>query len=102
MYLRDKNSSPVARPGGEGAAQRVKTIGGEKYQYSHDVEVNITGQDYLGVDKEYYHPTMNGAERLFAEKLAEVRRRRHQASGTGHRAPVRPWTSEASILLPDA
>lgn len=87
MYLRDKNSSPVARPGGEGAGVRVKEVGGEKYAYAHDVEGNITGQDYLGVEREYYLPTMNGAERAFAEKLEQVRRARrsrHQAPGTGH------------------
>jgi putative ATPase len=82
MYLRDKNSSPVARPGGEGKGVRVKEVGGEKYQYSHDVAGNITGQDYLGVEKEYYHPTMNGAEKQFVEKLEEVRRLRRGGEGS--------------------
>ncbi len=71
----------MARPGSEGVGVRVKEVGGEKYQYSHNVEGNISGQDYLGVDKEYYHPTMNGAEKMFAEKLAEVRRARRGGGG---------------------
>lgn len=84
MYLRDPNSSPVARPGGEGAGTRVKEVGGERYAYSHDVEGNISGQDYLGVDKEYYSPTQNGAEKAFGEKLDRVRRaRRARRSDAG-------------------
>jgi putative ATPase len=80
IFLRDKNSSPIARPGSEGAGVRVKEVGGEKYAYSHDVEGNITGQDYLGVDKTYYNPTMNGAEKAFADKLEQVRSARRRSS----------------------
>jgi putative ATPase len=80
MYLRDPNSSPVSRAGGEGAGVRVKDVGGEKYRYSHDVAGNITGQDYLGVEKEYYQPTQNGAEKMLADRLEQVRRARRHAS----------------------
>lgn len=70
LYLRDPNSSPI----GEGV--RTKNASKEKYRYSHDVEGNLTGQDYLGVEKRYYEPTENGAEKILKERLEEVRRRR--------------------------
>jgi putative ATPase len=55
--------------------------GRERYKYSHDVEANtsiggVSGQDYLGVDKEYYRPTDRGLEQRLKERLEEVRRAR--------------------------
>lgn len=79
MYLRDPNSSPTstdARTGGAGV--RTGQVQGEKYQYSHSVPGALTGQDYLGVDKEYYKPGQAGAEAAMAARLAEVRRLRRQ------------------------
>ncbi|MCW5768397.1 MAG: replication-associated recombination protein A [Phycisphaeraceae bacterium] len=70
LYLRDPNSSPV----GEGV--RTKHASNEKYQYSHDAKDTLTGQDYLGVEKRYYEPTENGAEKAMKERLDEVRKRR--------------------------
>ncbi|MBX3315334.1 MAG: replication-associated recombination protein A [Phycisphaeraceae bacterium] len=70
LYLRDPNSSPV----GEGV--RTKHASNEKYQYSHDAKDTLTGQDYLGVEKRYYEPTENGAEKALKERLEEVRKRR--------------------------
>lgn len=87
MYLRDPNSSPVstdARTGGAGV--RTKAVGGpsgEKYEYSHDSAGGVTGQDYLGVEREYYNPTGEGAERLLAERLEQVRRLRRQRRDGG-------------------
>jgi len=78
MYLRDPNSSPVSTHSRTGEGQRTKKVGGEQYSYSHDVEGNITGQDYMGVDKEYYKPTQNGAEKAMAEKLEQVRAMRRK------------------------
>ncbi len=80
MYLRDPNSSPVstdARTGGAGI--RTKQAGGpgaERYEYTHDA--GQTGQDYLGVEREYYAPTEMGAERALVERLAEIRRLRRE------------------------
>lgn len=70
LYLRDPNSSPV----GEGV--RTKHASREKYQYSHDAKDTLTGQDYLGVEKRYYEPTENGAEKAMKDRLEEVRKRR--------------------------
>ncbi|QOI99713.1 MAG: replication-associated recombination protein A [Phycisphaeraceae bacterium] len=74
LYLRDPNSSPVA--GGSGRGVRTKEAGGETYEYSHDARGGITGQDYLGVEREYYHPTDRGEEAAMRETLEEVRRLR--------------------------
>ena len=70
LYLRDPNSSPV----GEGV--RTQNASKEKYRYSHDADGSITGQDYLGVEKRYYEPTDNGAEKVLKERLEDVRARR--------------------------
>lgn len=77
MYLRDPNSSPVStdeRSGGAGV--RTKQVRGEGYEYSHNTEGGLTGQDYLGVEREYYTPTGSGAEKAYVERLAEIRRLR--------------------------
>ncbi|MBX3362048.1 MAG: replication-associated recombination protein A, partial [Phycisphaeraceae bacterium] len=75
LYLRDPNSSPV----GEGV--RTKNASHEKYKYSHDAKDTLTGQDYLGVEKRYYEPTENGAEKILKERLEEVRKRRAERRG---------------------
>jgi putative ATPase len=75
LYLRDPNSSPV----GEGV--RTKHASKEKYQYAHDAKDRLTGQDYLGVEKRYYEPTEEGAERVLKERLQEVRKRREARKG---------------------
>jgi putative ATPase len=76
LYLRDPHSSPVSTHSKTGEAVRTKEAGSEKYVYSHDVEGNISQQSYLGVDKQYYTPTMNGAEKLLAERLEQIRKLR--------------------------
>jgi putative ATPase len=74
VYLRDRNSSPVA--GADGKGVRVGEAGGESYQYSHDVPGAVTGQDYLGVVKSYYRPSGSGVEKMLAERLEAIRRLR--------------------------
>mgnify|MGYP001800160757 CR=1 FL=1 len=85
LYLRDPNSSPVssgarADPGGRG--MRVKQAAGESYEYSHDAE-GVTGQDYLGVEKRYYEPSGEGAERVLRERLDDVRAQRQRRRDAG-------------------
>ncbi len=85
MYLRDPNSSPVSTdPRTGGAGLRTKQAGGpgaEKYEYTHDA--GNTGQDYLGVEREYYKPGEVGAEKAHAERLAEIRRLRRERRDDG-------------------
>lgn len=81
MFLRDGNSSPVST--GDGAGRRVKKIGGERYEYSHDADGQVTGQDYLGVEKRYYEPKDIGAEAAMRERLEKIRGRRRERYGGG-------------------
>jgi putative ATPase len=76
LHLRDPNSSPTAGGSGKGVRMRDRT--GEKYEYSHGADDGVTGQDYLGVDKRYYQPTDNGAERILRARLEEIRRLRER------------------------
>jgi putative ATPase len=59
-----------------GGAQRLGS--GEGYQYSHDTESGVAEQDYLGVDREYYHPVQRGVEAELARRLEEIRRTLHR------------------------
>ncbi|MBL4591807.1 MAG: hypothetical protein JKY96_07595, partial [Phycisphaerales bacterium] len=78
VYLRDKNTSPIAQSGGDGSAQRVGEHSGEKYEYSHNAKDQLSGQDYLGVPKRYYEPKDVGAERVLREYLDLARARKMQ------------------------
>jgi putative ATPase len=81
MYLRDPNSSPVSV--GEGGGVRVKKVGGEGYEYSHDAAGQVSGQDYLGVEKRYYEPKDIGAEAAMRQRLEDIRGKRRERYGGG-------------------
>lgn len=54
----------------------AKELGhGQDYRYSHDEADGIAAQEYLGVDREYYHPVSRGFERELSERLVMIRRR---------------------------
>jgi putative ATPase len=63
------------------------TARGERYEYTHDAGAKVEGlgvvgtQDYLGVNKTYYHPGDTGYEKTLAERLAEARRLRADRRG---------------------
>ncbi len=48
---------------------------GVDYQYSHNAPDGIVAQDYLGIDRQYYHPVDRGFESELAGRLAEIRTR---------------------------
>jgi len=55
---------------------------GKGYQYSHKYEGGVSpDQDYLGVDKSYYHPTDRGYEKHIAAYLEYVRQLREAHKG---------------------
>jgi putative ATPase len=55
----------------------AKRLGhGEGYKYSHDFEGHWVEQDYLPVDKEYYHPTDQGFEARIKDRLDRIRKER--------------------------
>jgi putative ATPase len=64
----------------------AKRLGhGEGYEYAHNAEDAVAAQDYLGVEREYYHPVDRGFERELAERLKRIREKlkqgREQADG---------------------
>ena len=76
MHLRDPNTSPQSTDDGSG--DHVRNIETEQYEYSHNAESQLTGQDYLGIDKHYYHPKDIGAERILKQHLDQARARKQQ------------------------
>jgi putative ATPase len=56
---------------------------GEGYQYAHDHPDAVAGQDYLGVEREYYRPVDRGFERELGERLAAIRARLRQGRQRG-------------------
>jgi putative ATPase len=74
MFLRDPHSSPNSE--GEAGPRP-----GEGYRYAHDLPGRVGDQDYLGVDRAYYHPTDQGEERSLRQRLEEWRRRRQRCQG---------------------
>ncbi len=61
ISLRDPHAPPAA----DGRAH------GEGYVYSHDAPEGVTGEDYLGVEKQYYRP--GEAEKLMRDRLERIR-----------------------------
>ncbi len=66
----------------------AKRLGhGQGYQYAHDSPDAIVAQDYLGVQREYYHPVDRGAEREIATRLEAIRARLREAKSRGEEPP---------------
>src|SRR5438874_6200486 len=58
---------------------------GQGYQYAHDLESKVANMQCLPdnlKDRRYYHPTNEGVEKRFRERLEEIRRQRAQATKT--------------------
>ena len=62
----------------------AKRLGhGQGYQYAHEGKDHFVAQDYLGVDKTFYHPTEQGVEKKIKERLEKWR-----AQFVEHRKPT--------------
>jgi len=61
----------------------MKQVGyGKGYQYAHDLETKVADMECLPDNlrgREYYHPTSEGHEKLFAQRLEEIRKLRAEA-----------------------
>jgi putative ATPase len=64
VHLRDRHYQGAERLGH-----------GEGYEYSHNAEDAVAAQDYLGVEREYYHPVPRGFENELAQRLEGIRAR---------------------------
>lgn len=70
--VRNGRTIPVPKHLRDTHYKGAKRLGhGENYQYAHDHPEGYVPQDYLGVDKTYYTPTMRGYEAIIAERLAK-------------------------------
>ena len=68
----------------------MKQVGyGKGYQYAHDLDAKVAADmDCLPDNlrgRQYYHPTAEGREKVLAERIEEIRRKRAEA---GKAAPV--------------
>lgn len=68
VHLRDRHY---------GGAKRLGH--GEGYENAHDAEGGVAAQDYLGVDKTYYHPVPRGFEAELGRRLEAIRQRLRSA-----------------------
>lgn len=72
VHLKDRHYSGAKRLGH-----------GEGYEYPHNTEDGWLAQDYLGVDRDYYHPVARGFEEEIARRLETWRNRKKQESQEG-------------------
>lgn len=69
--VKHQRTVPVPKHLRSGAYAGAKNLGhGNDYQYAHASAAGFVDQDYLGVDKSYYHPTDRGYEKRIREHLA--------------------------------
>jgi putative ATPase len=72
--VREQRVVPVPKHLRDSHYQSAKKLGhGEGYQYAHDEADGIASQDYLGVEREYYHPVDRGFEKELRERLVIIR-----------------------------
>ncbi len=62
QYLRDSHYRSAKKMGA-----------GVGYQYSHQEDDGVASQDYLGIDRIYYHPVDRGFEQELRARLDEIR-----------------------------
>ena len=79
---------PVPKHLKDGHYAGSKQLGhGQGYVYSHNEEHGIAAQDYLGVEREYYHPVNRGYEREMANRLEQIRQTLQQAKSARQAEP---------------
>ncbi len=71
--------------GYDGASQLQHGTG---YQYSHNEPDGVAAQDYLGVDREYYHPVDRGFEAELSQRLESTREKLRLARRPNPDAPA--------------
>ncbi len=66
----------------------MKKVGyGKGYQYAHDLDEKVADMECLPDNlrgREYYHPTAEGREKLFAQRMEEIKRVRDEAKKKSH------------------
>jgi len=72
--VREMRTVPVPRHLRDTHYKGADQLGHQGYQYAHNFEGGIVAQEYLGVDREYYHPTARGFEEEIAKRLEIIRK----------------------------
>lgn len=80
--VRSKRVLPVPTHLRDSHYPGAKRLGhGEGYQYAHDAPEGWVDQDYLGVERTYYHPVDRGFEAELKRRVEEQRARRQRSDG---------------------
>ncbi len=73
--VREGRLIPVPRHLRDGHYRGAERLGhGAGYRSAHESEDGIVAQEYLGVDRQYYHPVRRGFESELADRVAQFRR----------------------------
>ena len=79
--IQDQSIIPVPRTLRDRHYAGAEQLGhGSGYQYAHDDPDGVSAMDYLGVEKEYYHPVDRGFESQLLERLEKIREKLRQAN----------------------
>src|SRR5262249_21119879 len=75
----------------------MKQVGyGKGYQYAHDLESKVADMECLPDNlrgREYYHPTQEGREKLLAQRMDEIKKRKEElkrAEGEAEKKTAKP------------
>lgn len=81
--VRDKQIVPVPKMLRDSHYPGAEKLGhGEGYVYAHNEPDGIADVDYLGVDREYYHPVDRGHEAIMRDRLNSIRKRLRPSRST--------------------
>ncbi len=81
--VRDKQIVPVPKMLRDSHYPGAEKLGhGEGYVYAHNEADGIADVDYLGVDREYYHPVDRGHEAIMRDRLNSIRKRLRPSQST--------------------
>lgn len=84
--VRENRILPVPRHLRDSHFGSAEQLGhGVGYQYSHYEEDGVSAQDYLGVNREYYHPVDRGFEEKISKRLKQIRAKLKSAKSSDER-----------------
>ena len=93
--VREGRTIPVPKHLRDSHYKGAQRLGhGEGYQSAHDSAEGFVVQDYLGVDKTYYTPTLRGHEAIISQRLAKWKALKAQSQAGSE--PTPPPADEAT------
>jgi putative ATPase len=68
--VRNNRTVPIPKALRDAHYSGAKQLGhGQDYQYAHNSDTGFVDQDYLGIDKTFYHPTDRGYEKTIRQYM---------------------------------